>query len=203
MVVALAMKTRQDVMTWAEREPTLDPQRIQLLRIAVAALIFNGDGRILLHCRGSTARDAVDCLEGIGGGLDENEDLLQSAVAREISEEIGEGCRFSGCEFLVCSHLQFESKGTLKDWAVVTFMCELTGGQPVVREPGQTTGLGWFELSELASWKPDERRRVALVDQEGNTFEREVGLSIWVPTVVQEYLQRYGTKPWRGSRKRK
>ncbi len=191
------MKTRQDVVRWAEEEPTLGAEKIDSLRIAVAALIFSQGGQILLQFRGPVAIDAVGCVEGIGGSVGPSDDSLEAALKRKMDQEIGIDCRVSAFEFLTCSHLPFESDGQMKDWAVVTFVCELTSGEPVVGEPGRTDGIGWFDLGQLASWHPPERRGVSLTDYEGKTFEADAGISIWVPTVIKAYIQKYGEKPWR------
>lgn len=194
-------------MIWAER--SLGAENIKAMRIAVAGLIFNAFGKILLHCRGPVAMDAVGCLEGIGGSLEETEEELQPALMRELQEEIAGRstngqivpCRFSIDRFLVCSHLQFESTdGALKDWAVATFLCRLLDGEPTVGvgEWGRTMGIGWFDIAEFDSWTADQRREVSLVDCEGKPFKKEVGLSIWVPVVIEEYKRQHGHEPWRG-----
>jgi 8-oxo-dGTP pyrophosphatase MutT (NUDIX family) len=195
----IPMKTQTEVIDWAEHEPSLGPEKIKDMRIAVAALIFDNQGKILLHCRGEAATDAIGCLEGIGGTMDSREDTLEGTMSRELEEEISGDCRFSIDEFLVCSHLQFVNRsGESKDWAVATFLCTLISGEPGVGEPANSTGIGWFDLEELASWGEEERRRVQLLGHDGRQLEMEVGLSIWVPTVIREYIQRHGKAPWRG-----
>lgn len=187
------MKTRQDVLNWATRQPELGPDKLDAMRIGVTALILGEDDKVLLQARGPDAGDANGCLEGFGGSLDASENLLEDGIMRELAEEVGLDCQFQIVEFLQCAHLQFQSRsGELRDWAIVTFVVRLLSGTPRVTEPGHTDGIGWFRLSDLVGWDRDSRRRVTIVDENSETVTREVGLSIWVPTVVTEYVKRFG-----------
>ena len=196
------MKNRHDVMEWAESHPKLGVGKLATMRIAVAGLIFNDRGSILLHCRSDNAQDAQNCLEEIGGSLDESEDILADAIMRELREEV-RNCTFSVDEFLDCSHIPFvDSEGQLKDWAIVTFLCSVVSGEPQVGEPGHTDGVGWFDLDDLATWDPKgPLRSVQLINDKSEMIERGVGLSDWVPVAVNAYISKYGREPWRVHRK--
>jgi len=200
------MQTRSEVMVWAEKN--LATEKIKSMRIAVAGLVFNSQGKILLLYRGDDSMDAVGCLEGIGGSLENSEEELKPALMREIKEEIAnldnnresKACSFSIDRFLVCSHLEFQNRDKkVTDWIVVTFLCQHLSGKPAVGEIGKADGIGWFDLADFESWIPGEKRQVSLMDYYGNSIKQTADLSIWVPTVLNEYKKIYGEKPWPAS----
>lgn len=198
------MKTREDVIQWARGNPhalTALEQR----KLAVAALIERG-GKVFLLCRGDSAMDEVGCLEGVGGRLESLEHNLETGLQRELGEETcdrstithpaGEAapCRYSIRSFLGCDLLSFLNRdGACHDWVVVTFLCGLKSGDPVVLEKGTHSAWGWFEIKDLANWHPGTKR---LVEIESYTIQtsnlqretKEVGLSPWVPVALKHYL---------------
>lgn len=58
------------------------------LRLAVGALIRDGEGRIFVHRRGPDRRFLPNCWDLVGGHLERGEDLL-AALRREVREETG------------------------------------------------------------------------------------------------------------------
>lgn len=60
----------------------------ETLRIAVGALIRDGEGRVFVHRRGPYRRFLPNCWDLVGGHVEPGEDLL-SALRREVTEETG------------------------------------------------------------------------------------------------------------------
>src|SRR6266581_9014365 len=56
-------------------------------RIAVEALIFTREGKLLLEKRGRGCRDEIGKLEGVGGSLD-NDDNLVEKLREEVEQEL-------------------------------------------------------------------------------------------------------------------
>lgn len=122
-------------------------------KIAVEALIFTPDGRLLLEKRGPMCKDAVGLLEGVGGGIDYHEDLLE-ALRHEISTEItGEKgkVKVSVDRLLEIRQIQFEEAKTkrLKEWIVVSYLCRLVEGEPDRGEKDKIEELVYLTLDEL------------------------------------------------------
>lgn len=125
----------------------------QFPSIAVEALIFTPDGKLLLEKRGPLCKDAVGLLEGVGGGIDHHEDLHE-ALRHEINTEIGAGhggIKVSIDRLLEIRPIQFEEPRTkkLKDWVVVSYLCKLLEGRPDIAEPEKIEELVYLTLDEL------------------------------------------------------
>jgi hypothetical protein len=198
------MKTREDVTQWARENPAA---RLALdqRKLAVAALIER-DGKIFLLCRGDSAMDEVGCLEGVGGRLESLEHDLETGLERELREETCDRstithptsevvpCGYRVRSFLGCDLLSFFNRdGAYHDWVVVTFLCGVLSGDPVVLEKGTHSAWGWFNINKLADWRPGTKR---MVEVEAYTLKssnlqretKEVGLSPWVPVALKHYL---------------
>ncbi len=116
-------------------------------RIAVEALIFDANGRLLLQVRGPESRDEVGKLEGVGGQLDQ-EDLI-SCLHAHIAEEIGSEVQIEVEELLEARPVQFVERNQAEDWIVVSYLCRLLDGEPTVAQEGKTTALRWLDIAEL------------------------------------------------------
>ncbi|RPI82152.1 MAG: NUDIX domain-containing protein [Chloroflexi bacterium] len=125
-------------------------------RIAVEGLIFTSDGKLLLEKRGPNCRDEVGKLEGVGGSLPEGrEDLLQE-LYEEFDQEIGaqqQHLKIAIDRLLEIRPVQFmQTKiGQLEDWVVVSFLCRLVEGQPIIGEPDKIESLHYLTMDELFS----------------------------------------------------
>ena len=198
------MKTREDVMQWARDNPAA-LTALEQRKLAVAALIER-DGKVFLLCRGDSALDEVGCLEGVGGRLESLEYDLETGLERELREETcdrstithpaGEvvTCSYKIRSFLGCDLLSFlNNDGACHEWVVVTFLCGLSSGDPVVLEKGTHSAWGWFDINQFAGWRPGTKRSVELEAYTLQTSDlqretKEVGLSPWVPVALKHYL---------------
>lgn len=177
------MRTKTELLQKAEREgfPTD--------RIAVAALLFDRRGRILLQLRGVGAPDEVGKLEGVGGRL-KREDL-HAALQEEFSQEIPDEVTHQTCdihigELLDFTRLTFSSRdGTTTDWTVATYLCLLRRGKPTIGETHKIEALHWLTWEQLYAWP-----------EEGDPARGMAALSPWVSRVRMVYAEKYGSAPW-------
>lgn len=120
-------------------------------RIAVEALIFTPEGKLLLEERGPECRDEIGKLEGVGGRLNGN-DLLQE-LREEFDQELAahnQGLEIDIERLLEIRQVQFEEqyKG-LQDWIVVSHLCRIKKGEPAIGEPGKIASLRKVSMDEL------------------------------------------------------
>jgi hypothetical protein len=121
--------------------------------IAVEALIFTPEGKLLLEKRGPQVRDEVGKLEGVGGRLDDDKDLLEQ-VQEEIRTELGAdqgGVKVNIEQLLEVRQVQFDDLrvGEAVDWVVVSYLCRLSDGVPHIGEPHKIESLHELTLDEL------------------------------------------------------
>jgi calcineurin-like phosphoesterase family protein/ADP-ribose pyrophosphatase YjhB (NUDIX family) len=125
-------------------------------RIAVEALIFAADGKVLLQTRGSACRDEVGKLEGIGGELKGGHDL-HAALRKHIAQEIGPQVRVAIDRLLEIRPVRFVERGLdPQDWLVISYLCRLEAGLPAIVDPSMTEHLDWYALDDIFNM-PDER----------------------------------------------
>lgn len=156
-------------------------------RIAVEALIFTPEGEVILEERGPGCRDEVGKLEGVGGRFDHESDLHE-ALQEEIRSELG--ADFGGLavkieRLLEVRQVAFEEavgprgakRKELKDWVVVSYLCRITAGEPVVGEPHKIKELHKLTLDEVYA-------------------KEEADLSKSVVMGRETYRTRYGNRPF-------
>jgi 8-oxo-dGTP diphosphatase len=122
-------------------------------RVAVSAVIFDEEGRVLLGHR----RD-IDWWYLPGGGMEAGE-TVDEALRRELFEEIG-------VEIEIGQLVGVYSK-PLKNEVMLTFRCQITSGTPTETE--EIRACCYFPPSELpANTLPKHRQRVedALLKQQ-------------------------------------
>jgi|GEM_PF-2553996 len=148
-------------------------------RIAVEALIFTPEGKLLLEKRGPLCRDEVGKLEGVGGEL--KADNLLYELGEEFDQELGaerQGLEIAIERLLEIRQVQFEEKDKgLQDWVVVSHLCRLKKGEPVIGEPGKIASLHEISLEEL--YEMDEEK-----------------LSNSTIAARKVYKARYGNRPY-------
>lgn len=123
-------------------------------RIAVEALIFDLNGRLLLQERGRAARDEVGMLEGVGGTAF-GDDLIE-CVEHHVRKEIGEAVRVEVDELLEVRPTRFLEHDEPADWVVISYLCRLMDGEPEIVDDTKTAALRWVRLTELHAL-PDEQ----------------------------------------------
>jgi 8-oxo-dGTP pyrophosphatase MutT (NUDIX family) len=120
-------------------------------RIAVEALIFTHEGKLLLEERGPEARDEIGKLEGVGGRLNGN-DLLRE-LWEEIDQELAaqrQRLEVAIERVLEVRQVQFDERDRgVQDWVVVSHLCRIIRGKPAIGEPGKVEALHEVRLAEL------------------------------------------------------
>jgi len=126
-----------------------------LLMPAVAGVVIDDDGRVLLGRRSDTGRWAV-----VGGILEPGEELA-AAVVREIFEETAVVCeptRISGV--YLSPVVTYPSTGDVAQYVVTTFACRYVSGVAKVNDD-ESLDVGWFAPDALpADLGPSHRVRV-------------------------------------------
>jgi len=149
-------------------------------RIAVEALIFTKDGRLLLEKRGKHAKDEIGKLEGVGGGIDPYEDLhdaLKHSINTELAEHQGH-IKVAIDHLLEIRCLQFDEKDKgPQDWVVVSYLCRAVAGEPHIGEPKKIEELVYLTMDEL--YAKDESE-----------------LSLSTVAARKAYRPRYGSRPY-------
>ena len=104
----------------------------------VAALIIK-EGRVLLvHNR----KHALVRVEPPGGKIHANESHIES-LEREVYEELGVmvgNFRFFGT---------YRTDSPEGEFPVHIYLCDITRGEPEVREPEKIPAFGWYTLDEI------------------------------------------------------
>ncbi len=117
---------------------------VDYIGVGVGAIIVAEDGRLFLARRGPLAKNERGLWEFPGGSVEFGE-RLKDALRREIAEEYG--IQIEVGELLdVVDHL-LPDEG--QHWVSPTFICRVTEGEPVIREPGKCDGIGWFRIDEI------------------------------------------------------
>lgn len=112
------------------------------IKKAVAVVIEDNNGNILLAQRETLSRDEFGKWENCGGAVDGDE-TRQEAIKREVMEEIG-------CELLITGIL-YEDKFETDSKAVweVTIFSGKVKGRPEVQNKEENSEVAWFKKQEL------------------------------------------------------
>ncbi len=124
---------------------------IDYIGVGVGALLVDNQGRLFLAKRGSQAKNERGLWEFPGGSVELGETLVQ-ALQREMQEEYGLVIQV-GALLDVVDHILPEEG---QHWVSPTFLCRVTGGTAVIREPGKCDKIGWFSLEEM----PEDLTRI-------------------------------------------
>lgn len=131
-------------------------------RIAVEALIFTSEGKLLLQRRGEAAQDEVGKLEGVGGALGERSDL-RKRLEEKIATEIGDDVDVNIERLLEVRLVPFTDRyGKVNEWVVVSYLCQLKSGTPVIGLPRHTESLHYLTLDQVYAM-PEEKISKSLV----------------------------------------
>lgn len=117
---------------------------VDYIGVGVGAIIVAEDGRLFLARRGPLAKNERGLWEFPGGSVEFGE-RLKDALRREIAEEYG--VQIEVGELLdVVDHL-LPDEG--QHWVSPTFLCRIVEGEPIIREPGKCSEIGWFDPDEV------------------------------------------------------
>ena len=112
--------------------------------VGVGAIIFDSHKKVFLARRGKEARNESGKWEFPGGSVEFGE-TLEHALAREIMEEYGIEIEILSLLDVV-NHIIPEEK---QHWVSPSFLCRITRGEPVIKEPHKCDEIGWFSLDQL------------------------------------------------------
>lgn len=117
---------------------------VDFIGVGVGAIIVADDGRLLLSRRGPKAKNERGLWEFPGGSVEFGE-RLADALKREMEEEYGVAIEVGELLDVVDHVLPDEGQ----HWVSPTFICRLTGGEPVIREPDKCAEVRWFGPDEM------------------------------------------------------
>lgn len=122
-------------------------------KIAVGALIFTKEDKVILIERGSDVRDSKKAkgkLEGVGGAINEGETDFHCALLREIEEELGKEVKVQ-----IFNLLTVITKYGIDDtfWIVPIYLCRLTSGEPKNTEPNKCDTIHQLYLKDIKKSK--------------------------------------------------
>jgi mutator protein MutT len=112
---------------------------IDYIGVGVGAVIIDGQGRLFLARRGPEAKNERGLWEFPGGSVEFGETLAQ-ALKREMLEEYGVEIAVGALLDVVDHILPDEGQ----HWVSATYVCNIVSGQPIIREAGKCTEIGWF-----------------------------------------------------------
>ncbi len=117
---------------------------VDYIGVGVGGIILDAEGRVFLARRGREARNESGRWEFPGGGVEFGE-ALDHALKREVREEYGIGIEV--LELLdVVNHL-IPAEG--QHWVSPTYICRISSGTPVIREPHKCDEIGWFRIEDI------------------------------------------------------
>jgi ADP-ribose pyrophosphatase YjhB (NUDIX family) len=136
-------------------------------KLAVNAIVFNGQGEVLLAKR---TDNGLWCIPG--GHVDLGESLSKACL-RELREETG-----LEAEVVKLVGVYSDTKNSLHiaqglEWHTVrvSFLCKITGG--TIRPSEETSEIKYFKLDQLPSLITDHARRIQ--DAVANQPEAMIG----------------------------
>jgi 8-oxo-dGTP diphosphatase len=117
---------------------------VDYIGVGVGALLVDDRGRLFLARRGPEAKNERGLWEFPGGSVEFGETLAE-ALRREMREEYG--IEIAVGELLdVVDHILPEEG---QHWVSPAFLCTLVSGEPIIKEPGKCTQIGWFAPAEV------------------------------------------------------
>ena len=118
---------------------------IDYIGVAVGALIFNDEGKILLCKRSQNAKNEQGCWEAPGGAVEFGETLAH-ALAREMKEELDIELEIIK-QLPAADHLIPDEH---QHWIPSSFICNIKDNKdPKIMEPDKCDAIGWFALDNL------------------------------------------------------
>ncbi len=112
------------------------------IKRAVAVVVENDKGEVLLTQRGKISRDEFGRWENCGGAVDPGE-TEEEAIKREVKEELGTGLKIK--TVLYKDKFTTESRA---NWEVTIFSGKLIG-EPSIQNKDENAEIKWFKKEEL------------------------------------------------------
>jgi len=142
--------------------------------VGVGAIIVDERGRLFLARRGPNAKNERGLWEFPGGSVELGE-RLAGALRREIREEYGVEIEVGELLDVVDHILPDEGQ----HWVSPTFICRITSGEPVIREPEKCSDIGWFSPGQVP-------RELTVISREN--FDNYVRLQNRTPVNEEPWL---------------
>jgi mutator protein MutT len=117
---------------------------VDYIGVGVGAIIYDRDKKVFLAKRGRGAGNESGKWEFPGGSVEFGE-TLEHALAREVMEEYGFEIEILSL-LEVVNHIIPDEK---QHWVSPSFICRITRGTPIIREPLKCDEIGWFGLDRL------------------------------------------------------
>lgn len=119
--------------------------------VAVIAAVFDKENKLIMQRRGPKCRDERFKLEGIGGGVKNEDKDFRSALNREILEEAGEDAVIKIEKFITAigeSTLDLRENKE-KYWILLLYKGILEEGKLKIMEPEKNLGFERYKIGEL------------------------------------------------------
>lgn len=130
-------------------DDTVDLKRgVDYIGVTVCFVVHDGAGNILLQKRGQGARDERGNWD-IGGGAVEFGETLDTAVRREVMEEL---CTQPiSVEFITAYEAHRDNNGVPTHWIALLHAVKVDPATVNIGEPHKIAEIGWFNSSNLPS----------------------------------------------------
>ena len=118
-------------------EKALYIPELHKMKVCVVCMLYDQEGKIVLHRRGAKARDEIGKLEAIGGSINSTDGRFRDALLRELQEEAGDKAEYEIEDFIVAQHTQHIDKHTEEniDWVVLCYKGRIVSGELINMEP--------------------------------------------------------------------
>lgn len=114
--------------------------------VSAAAVIHDGNGKILLMQRGPKARDENGRWDIVGGAIEFGESI-DDALVREVSEEMS--VEPYDIEFLRAYDAHREHNGDKTHWICLLHSARVDLTKVKIGEPEKISAIGWFGLNDI------------------------------------------------------
>ncbi|MCX3058767.1 NUDIX hydrolase [Streptomyces beihaiensis] len=136
----------------------------QLLHLpGVTAVVFDGDGRVLLGRRADTGRWAVPA------GIAEPGEQPADVATREVLEETGVECVAERVVLVQALKPITYPNGDQCQFMDITFRCRATGGHARVNDE-ESLEVAWFDLDALPDLDEHGLTRIKQAQSDGATW---------------------------------
>ena len=131
-------------------EKVLYDKSIKKMKVCVVCMLYDQNGKIVLHRRGEKARDEIGKLEAIGGCVDKSDGDFRDALMRELREEAGLEAEYSIDDFVVAQHTKHVDKNSneMIDWVVLCYKGRILSGELINMEPERCVEFTYKTIDE-------------------------------------------------------
>lgn len=133
---------------------------INKIKVGVVCFIFDQNDNLILHRRGSGARDQVGKVQALGGSVNSGDDDFRAALKRELSEEVGTKANITIDSFVgaLLDGKVDRYSGEYIDWVILAYTGTLVDGELINAEPERCVG---FERALINEFNEDDLSETA------------------------------------------